>query len=69
MSIYRPEGFVTLSTKNASSVRPGVVSTLFKAVDVTWWKSFGYRAFNIGVTSGTVQASDATALRIYIKIA
>ncbi len=44
---YRPEGWVTLDTKNDSSARPANVSTRLVVVDDSWWGSWNYRAFNL----------------------
>ena len=44
---YRPEGWVNLSTKNASSARPGNVTAQIVVVDDAWWGSWTVRAFNI----------------------
>ena len=55
---YRPEGWVTLTTKNnkeggADPSRPKNVSTSVVEVNDTWWGSFTYRAFNISKTDGS----------------
>ena len=57
---YRPEGWVTLDTKNAS--RPDNVSTTLVKVDDAWWGTFTYRAFNISKTSGTPTAAEMRAI-------
>lgn len=44
---YRPEGWISLSTKNSSSNRPGNVTSQLVEVDSTWWGSWNYRAFNV----------------------
>ena len=48
---YRPEGWVDLSTKNASSARPTNVVTsvggIVTVVNDEWWGNWNYRAFNI----------------------
>lgn len=44
---YRPEGWVSLSTANASADRPVNVTTPCVVVDAAWWGKFNYRAFNI----------------------
>ena len=44
---YRPEGWTNLSTKNASSARPGNVTTSIVVVNDAWWGSWNYRAFNL----------------------
>lgn len=53
---YRPEGWVTLTTKNDGKdgrpARPGNVSTSVVEVNDTWWGTFTYRAFNISLTNG-----------------
>ena len=70
---YRPEGFITLSTKNSSSTRPGEVTAKKVIVDADWWGDFNYRGFNIKDTTASysnpdtyVTAEDAAALRIYV---
>lgn len=42
---YRPEGWISLSTKK--STRPATVSKEIVMVDNGWWASYNYRAFNI----------------------
>lgn len=58
---YRPEGWVTLDTKNDGASghpsRPGNVSTSVVEVNDTWWGTFTYRAFNISLVSGTPTAA------------
>ena len=44
---YRPEGWTSLSTKNASSARPGNVQTQIVTVTDAWWGNWKYRAFNL----------------------
>lgn len=44
---YRPEGWTSLSTKNASSARPTNVSTQIVVVNDSWWGKWKYRAFNL----------------------
>ena len=50
---YRPEGWVTLTTKNnaegssTAPSRPSNVTTSVVVVDDAWWKTFNYRAFNL----------------------
>ena len=44
---YRPEGWVSLSTKNSSGNRPGNVTSQLVEVDSAWWGSWNYRAFNV----------------------
>ena len=44
---YRPEGWTSLSTKNASSARPANVKTQIVVVTDAWWGSWKYRAFNL----------------------
>ena len=43
---YRPEGWVSLSTKNSGN-RPGNVTSQLVEVDSAWWGSWNYRAFNV----------------------
>ncbi len=62
---YRPEGWVTLTTKNDGQSgrpsRPGNVSTSVVEVTDAWWGSFTYRAFNISKTDGN--AFNATEMK------
>ena len=49
---YRPEGWVTLTTKNNGEggedpARPANVTTSVVVVNDAWWKTFNYRAFNL----------------------
>lgn len=48
---YRPEGWVTLTTKNTSATRPTNVeasgSNSIVVVNDSWWGSWNYRAFNL----------------------
>ena len=44
---YRPEGWVSLTSKNNSSSRPGNTTTQLVEVNDTWWASWNYRAFNL----------------------
>lgn len=44
---YRPEGWTSLTTKNAGSARPGNVTAGVVEVNSTWWASWNYRAFNL----------------------
>lgn len=55
---YRPEGWLSLSTKNASSARPGNVTTQVVEVNNTWWGSWNYRAFNLA-KAGNPNLTDA----------
>ena len=55
---YRPEGWKTLSTKNASSARPGNVTTSIVTVDDSWWAAWNFRAFNLA-KSGNPPLTDA----------
>lgn len=62
---YRPEGWVTLTTKNDGQSgrpsRPGNVSTSVVEVTDAWWGTFTYRAFNISKTDGN--AFNATEMK------
>ncbi len=62
---YRPEGWVTLTTKNDGKSgrpsRPGNVSTSVVEVTDAWWGTFTYRAFNISKTDGN--AFNATEMK------
>ena len=44
---YRPEGWITLTTKNSSSARPQNVTANLTEVNASWWGSWNYRAFNL----------------------
>ena len=44
---YRPEGWTSLSTKNASSARPANVTSAIVPVTSGWWGNWKYRAFNL----------------------
>ena len=64
---YRPEGWVTLTTKNDGQSghpsRPGNVSTSVVEVNDAWWGTFTYRAFNISKTDGNAfNASEMKAV-------
>ena len=63
---YRPEGWITASTKN--STRPAKVTDNFTKVDETWWGNYTIRGFNLSSASSNIvmTESDASALRIYI---
>jgi len=65
---YRPEGWITESTKNTT--RPGNVTANFVVTDEAWWGDYTIRGFNLcSATSGTVMTeADTSALRIYIPI-
>ena len=63
---YRPEGWVTLDTKNDGKdgrpSRPGNVTDSVIEVNDTWWGTFTYRAFNISKTSGNPTADEMKAI-------
>ncbi len=63
---YRPEGWVTLTTKNDGKdgrpSRPGNVTTSVVEVNDAWWGTFTYRAFNISKVSGTPSADEMKAV-------
>lgn len=60
---YRPEGWVTLDTKNDASVRPAQITATLIEVDDLWWGNWNYRAFNVGNGSSLTDdmANDACA--------
>ena len=58
---YRPEGWTALDTKNATSARPGEVSTTLVVVDDAWWGSWNYRGFNVGNGSALTDETADTA--------
>ena len=56
---YRPEGWVTLSTRNSS--RPGLVTAAgVQPVTASWWGNWQYRAFNVS-RNPREKFTDATA--------
>ena len=55
---YRPEGWTDLTAKNASSARPGNVTTSIVVVNDGWWGSWNYRAFNLA-KAGNPSLTDA----------
>ena len=65
---YRPEGWVTLDTKN--TVRPNNVTTSRVVIDEVWWGDYNYRAFNLSKTNLSDICTDfeesCTHFRIYI---
>lgn len=62
---YRPEGWVTETTKNSS--RPGNVTTSAVKVTEAWWGNYTIRAFNLSATATRAMAdADAVHLRIYV---
>ena len=44
---YRPEGWITLTTKNSSATRPQNVTANLTEVNASWWGDWNYRAFNL----------------------
>lgn len=67
---YRPEGWITLNEKVASSDRPDRVTAETTIVDAAWWGDWGYRAFNVQTKNSATMTDDgASVLRIYVKIA
>ena len=66
---YRPEGWVELDQKNASSVRPGNVKTTVVVIDEAWQGAFNYRGFNISkIAGGAMTADDLDAFAIYVPL-
>ena len=62
---YRPEGWVTETTKNSS--RPGNVTTAAVKVTEDWWGNYTIRAFNLSaVTTRAMADEDVVHLRIYV---
>ncbi len=62
---YRPEGWVTETTKNSS--RPGNVTTAAVKVTEAWWGNYTIRAFNLSaVTTRAMADADVVHLRIYV---
>ena len=59
--VYRPEGWITLSTQNTSSTRPKVVKTAVTLVNDSWWGNWAYRAFNVSKDGNpALSAAEAT---------
>ncbi len=58
---YRPEGWTALDTTNATSARPGEVSTTLVVVNDAWWGSWNYRGFNVGNGSALTDETADTA--------
>ena len=67
---YRPEGWVTLETKNDNSTRPVGVTMNRVVVDEAWWGTFNYRAFNLYKADNsnidTIFEEAKTHLKIYV---
>ncbi len=62
---YRPEGWVTETTKNSS--RPDNVTTAAVKVTEAWWGNYTIRAFNLSATTTRAMTDgDAVHLRIYV---
>ena len=64
---YRPEGWVSETSKNSSSTRPSNTSARFVETDDAWWGSFTIRAFNLSATvTKVMDESDIAHFRIYV---
>ncbi len=64
---YRPEGWVSETSKNSSSARPGNTSARVVEVTDAWWGSFTIRAFNLSAsTARAMTEADIAHLRIYL---
>ena len=50
---YRPEGWITETTYNSGSTRPGNVSTTYVTTSDAWWSNWTIRGFNISKSNGT----------------
>ncbi len=61
---YRPEGWITETTKNSSSTRPGNTSTTYVEVTDSWWANWTIRGFNIS-KSGTPNITGYTLEQVY----
>ncbi len=62
---YRPEGWVTETTKNSS--RPGNITTAAVQVTDAWWGNYTIRAFNLSAVATKVMTdADVVHLRIYV---
>ncbi len=63
---YRPEGWVTLASKNSS--RPENVTTECVVTDNAWWDAYQFRAFNLSYIGSktNMTTSDLDHLRVYI---
>lgn len=64
---YRPEGWVSETSKNSSSTRPSNTSARFVETDDAWWGNFTIRAFNLSATvTKVMDESDIAHFRIYV---
>ena len=64
---YRPEGWVSMTSSNTSSTRPGNTSARFTETDDEWWGKWTIRAFNLSCTTARAMTeSDIKHLRIYL---
>ncbi|MGN1095091.1 MAG: hypothetical protein ACI4QR_01745, partial [Eubacteriales bacterium] len=65
---YRPEGWVSLSSKNSADKRPANVSEECVVVSDEWWTGFSYRAFNLSYIGSTTNMTeeDTSHLHIYV---
>ena len=64
---YRPEGWISETSKNTSSTRPGNVTTAIVQVTDAWWGNWTIRAFNLSASPArALTAEDAVHLRIYV---
>lgn len=70
---YRPEAWTALDTVNASSNRPGNVTTSVVKVTSAWWGSWNYRAFNLAKAGNPALSADEqkeldTCFAVYIPV-
>ncbi len=64
---YRPEGWVSETSKNSSSTRPGNTTARAVEIDDAWWGSFTIRAFNLSASpTRAMTKADIAHLRIYL---
>ncbi len=65
---YRPEGWVSLTSKNASSARPANVTTYSVVVNDAWWGNFEFRAFNLSYIGSKTNVSESDLAHFHIYI-
>lgn len=63
---YRPEGWISTDLK--TKTRPANVQTEAVVVDMKWWDTYQYRAFNLSYEDGATNMTEADLdkLRVYI---
>ncbi len=64
---YRPEGWVSETSKNTSSTRPANTSARYTETNDAWWGNFTIRAFNLSASPARAMTeNDIRHLRIYL---